>query len=463
MSDSLLRLGIKRGCLVAAFALTLATTALPPSPAVAKGVYFPESFTLANGLQVVVVTNRRVPVVSHMLWYKVGGYDCPPTKSGIAHFLEHLMFKGTPSVGPGDFSKIVARNGGRDNAFTSFDYTAYFQNVARDRLELVMGMEADRMVNLRLTDALVYPERDVVMEERRQRTDDLPGDRLSEQLEATVFVNHPYGTPVIGWEHEIKGLTREDAEAFYRTWYAPNNAILVVSGDIDAAELRPLAEKTYGAIPARAVPERLRFEVPALTAERRIILHDSEIREPSVVREVLAPSYTHGDSDQAYALEVLTEIMSGGPTGRLNRSLVVDQRIAVSAGLSYNPTTRGAATLEVQATPVPGGEIGKTELALTAEIDTLLKDGVTDEEVATAKKRMLAAAVYARDSLQGPAYAIGMALATGRTIDDIESWPDRIAAVTTTAVNAAARAVLGAQGGVTGQLLPADATTAKGE
>ena len=341
MSEISHRLVIRGGWLVAAFVALACALALPPSPAAAKGVYFPESFTLANGLQVVVVTNRRVPVVSHMLWYKVGSYDCPPTKSGIAHFLEHLMFKGTALVGPGEFSKIVARNGGRDNAFTSADYTVFFQNVARDRLELVMGMEADRMAHLRLTDALVYPERDVVMEERRQRTDDVPGDRLSEQLEATLFVNHPYGTPVIGWEHEIKGLTREDAEAFYRAWYAPNNAVLVVSGDIDAAELRPLAEKTYGMVSARAVPERLRFEVPALTAERRITLHDPEIREPSVVRAVLAPSYTSGASEMAYPLEVLAEIMSGGATSRLHRALVVGQRVAVGASLSYGPASRG--------------------------------------------------------------------------------------------------------------------------
>ena len=455
MSDMLHRLGI-RGGWVALACIALLALALAPPPAAAKGVYFPESFTLANGLQVVVITNRRVPVVSHMLWYKAGSYDCPPTKSGIAHFLEHLMFKGTPTVAPGEFSKIVARNGGRDNAFTSYDYTVFFQNVARDRLELVMTMEADRMVNIRLTDALVYPERDVVMEERRQRTDDVPGDKLSEQLEATQFVNHPYGTPVIGWEHEIKGLTREDAEAFYRAWYAPNNAILVVSGDIDAAELKPLAEKTYGQVPARAVPARLRFEVPTLTAERRVIQRDPEIREPSVVRAVLAPSYTSGAGEQTYPLEVLAEIMSGGPTGRLNRALVVEQRVAVGAALTYSPTMRGPATLEVSATPVPGGDIDKTEAALTAEIARLLKDGVGDDEVATAKKRMLAASAYARDSLQGPAYALGMALATGRSIDDVESWPDRIAAVTKEQVNAAARAVLGGEGGVTGRLLPAE-------
>ena len=263
---------------------------------------------------------------------------------------------------------------------------------------------------------------------------------------------------MLGWEHEIKKLTREDAEAFYRLWYAPNNAILVVSGDITAADLKPLAEKTYGQVPARPVPARLDFEVPALTAERRVIQHDPEIRDPSVVREVIAPSFGHGDAAQAYPLEVLAEIMSSGETGRLYRSLVMAQRVAVDASLSYNPTTRGPAVLELAATPVPGGDLDKTEAALTAEIAKLLKDGVSDDEVATAKKRMLAASAYARDSLQGPAYALGMSLATGRTIDDVESWPDRIAAVNAAEVNAAARAVLGAPGGVTGRLLPEEPT-----
>ena len=446
--------------LLAVAALLLTWTAATAPAAAAKGVYFPETFTLANGMQVVVVTNRRVPVVSHMVWYKVGAYDHEPGKSGIAHFLEHLMFKGTPTVPPGEFSKIVARNGGRDNAFTSYDFTVFFQNVARDRLELVMTMEADRMVNLRLTDALVYPERDVVLEERRQRTDNQPRDRLAEQVEAALFVNHPYGTPIIGWEHEIRTLSREDAEAFYGSWYAPNNAILVVAGDIDAAELRPLAEKTYGQVPARPVPERRVLEVPPLPPDSRITLRDAEVREPMVQREYLAPSYGHGASEQAYPLQVLGEIMSGGATSRLNKALVVEQRLATAAWLTYAPTERGNATVAIGATPVPGGDIAKTEAALDAEIAKLLKDGVGDEEVATAKKRLLAENAYARDSLQGPAYAVGMALTTGRSLDDVESWPDRIAAVTAAQVAAAARAVLGRPGAVTSLLLP---TESKGE
>ncbi|MEI8396901.1 MAG: pitrilysin family protein [Rhodospirillaceae bacterium] len=441
-------------------ALLLCLLALP-DPAAAKGVYYPETFTLDNGLQVVVVTNRRVPVVSHMLWYKIGAADHEPGKSGIAHFLEHLMFKGTPTVPPGEFSKIVARNGGRDNAFTSYDFTVFFQNVASDRLGLVMKMEADRMVNLRLSDALVYPERDVVLEERRQRTDTQPRQRLEEQVEATLFINHPYGTPIIGWEHEIRTLSREDAEHFYKSWYAPNNAVLVVSGDIDAAQLRPLVEQTYGQVPSRAVPSHVNVTVPPFAAERRVILHDPHVNEPAVERAVLAPSYVSGATEQAYPLEVLTEIMSGGATARLNLALVVEQRIATAAWLSYSPGARSRTGLSIGATPVPGGDIAKIEAALNEQIAKLLKDGVTEDEVATAKKRMLAAAEYARDSLQGPAYAFGMAITTGRTVDDVESWPDRIEAVTAAQVNAAARAVLGQSGSVVGLLLPVEG--AKGE
>ena len=428
--------------------------AAPPALAAEKGVFFPESFTLSNGMQVVVVPNHRVPVVTHMVWYKVGAADEQRGQSGIAHFLEHLMFKGTEVIPPGEFSRIVAKNGGRDNAFTSYDYTAYYQNVARDRLEMVMRMEADRMANLKLTDAVVYPERDVIIEERRQRVENEPADRIGEQINATMFVHHPYGTPVIGWPQEMSTLTREMAESFYKTWYTPNNAILVVSGDITAAELKPLAERYYGAIPARPVPERKRVSEPPMSAARQVVLRDEEVRQPSVRRTWIAPSYRVDPNDQAYALQVLAEIMSGGTTSRLYRSLVVDQKVATSAWLGYGPTAWDMATLGVGASPAAGVPMDKLESSLWAEIDKLLKSGVTEEEVATARKRMLAAAAYARDSLTGPAQTLGAALATGQSIDDVENWPVRIDAVTADQVNAAARAVLSQTNHVTGLLLP---------
>ncbi|CAO3418443.1 M16 family metallopeptidase [Azospirillum doebereinerae] len=440
--------------LVAAGLLALTVSATPPALAAEKGVFFPESFTLANGMQVVVIPNRRVPVVNHMVWYKVGAADEDRGVSGIAHFLEHLMFKGTDEVPAGAFSRIVAKNGGRDNAFTSYDYTAYHQNVARDRLELVMRMEADRMANLKLTDAVVYPERDVIIEERRQRVENEPADRIGEQINATTFVHHPYGTPVIGWPQEMANLTREEAERFYKTWYAPNNAILVVSGDVSADELKPLAEKYYGAIPARPVPERRRVVEPPISAERRVTLRDAEVRQPSVRRTWIAPSYRLDPDNQAYPLQVLAEIMSGGSTSRLYRSLVVEQKIATSAWLGYGPGAWDMGTLSAGATPAAGVDMAKLETALWAELAKVVETGVSEEEVATARKRMLAEAAYARDSLTGPAQTLGSALATGQSLDDVENWPVRIDSVTAEQVNAAARAVLSQTNHVTGLLLP---------
>lgn len=441
----------------AAAVAVLALVAAAPATAAEKGVFFPETFTLANGMPVVVVTNRRVPVVTQMVWYKVGAADDPYGTSGIAHFLEHLMFKGTDQIAPGAFSRIIARNGGRDNAFTSYDYTAYHQNVARDRLELVMRMESDRMTNLRLTDAVVYPERDVILEERRQRVENDPSDRLDEQVRAVQFVHHPYGTPVIGWASEMAGLTREDAETFYKKWYTPANAILVVAGDISAEELKPLAEKYYGSIPPHAVPERRRVTEPPITAARRVTLRDAEVRQPMLRRSWIAPSYHTAEGGTAYALQVLSEILGGGADTRLYRSLVVDQKIATSAWFGYSATALDDTTIVAGGSPAPGVPMDTFEAALDAEIGRLLTGGVTEEEVATAKKRLLAEAAYARDSLNGPAQALGAALATGQTVDDVESWPVRIDAVTKADVDAAARLVLARTDHVTGVLLPDDA------
>lgn len=424
-------------------------------PAMAR-VFDPETFTLKNGMQVVVVNNPRAPVVSHMVWYKVGSADEQPGKSGLAHYLEHLMFKGTAKMKPSEFSRTVARNGGRDNAFTAYDYTAYFENIARDRLELVMGMEADRMVNLRLTDEIVLPERKVIQEERRQRTENEPASRLYEQLNSLLFVHHPYGTPIIGWMHEIEQLTTQDALDFYKRHYAPNNAILVVAGDINAAELRPLAEKTYGKIkPVKDIPARVRVTEPPTEGARRITLSDDQVRQPNWARVWKAPSYNAGDKQYASALEVLESILADGATSRLYRSLVVEQKISAGIGLSYNPNALDLGTLSISATPAPGQDVEAVEKGVDAELAKLLSGGVTDAEVESAKVRLRRDAIFARDSLQGPAYAFGVALTTGQTVADVEAWPDRIAAVTRQQVEEAARLVLSQNNHVTGILMPA--------
>ncbi len=418
-------------------------------------VFNPETFTLANGMQVVVVPNKRVPVVTHMVWYKVGGADEEPGKSGIAHFLEHLMFKGTPSHPDGEFSKLVARNGGRENAFTSHDYTAYHQTVAKDRLALVMELEADRMTNLIINQENVDTERQVVLEERRMRTDNEPSSILSEQASAAAYLNHPYGRPVIGWEHEIRALTLEQILAFHKRWYAPNNAILVVAGDITAAELKPMAEKYYGVIPRGDVPERFRPSEPPQRAAREVTLRDARVRQPMLSRSFLAPSYIDGETPHAYPLEVLAEILGGGATSRIYRSLVVEQGIATSAGARYSPDNFGPSRFAFYASPRPDSSMEAIEAAIQAEIDRVVAEGVSDEEVTRAKQRLTASAVFARDSLGGGARTLGAALASGQTVADVEAWPERIAAVSRVQVEAAARAVFHPETSVTSRLLRA--------
>ncbi|MCG8359849.1 MAG: insulinase family protein [Kiloniellales bacterium] len=436
-------------------AISLAASLAPPALApVSAKVFDPETFTLDNGLEVVVIANSRAPIVTHMVWYRVGAADEPPGKSGIAHFLEHLMFKGTETMAPGEFSEIIARNGGQENAFTSWDYTAYFQTIAKDRLELMMRFEADRMANLRLSDAVVDPERDVILEERRSRTDNEPGAQLSEMVTASLFLNHPYGIPIIGWEHEMRGLTTEDALAFYERWYAPNNAILVVAGDVTAEEVRGLAERYYGVIPARDLPDRVRPSEPKQLAPRRVTLESPRVRQPSLWIDYLAPSYGAGASEHAYPLQVLDEILGGGTTSRLYRRLVVEQAVAAGAGSGYGAGSVDLTNYRFYVTPRPGIELDAAEAALRAQIEALLESGVTEEEVAAAKTRMRSSAIYARDSLSTGANILGRSLATGQSVEDVESWPERIEAVTAEQVNAAARAVFDARRSVTGVLLP---------
>ncbi len=443
---------VSRAAIFASLAVTLsATTAL------AK-VFDPEVFTLDNGLQVVVVTNRRAPIVTHMIWYKVGAADERGGESGQAHFLEHLMFKGTEKLGPGAFSKIIAENGGQENAFTSNDYTGYYQSVARDRLEIVMEHEADRMTGLKLTDEVVLPEREVVREERRSRVDNEPSAQLREVVMASLYLNHPYRIPVIGWDHEISALTTENALAFYRRWYAPNNAVLIVAGDVTAEEVRPLAEKYYGVIPARPVPERLRPAEPPQRAARRVVLKSPRVTQPSLTIRYLAPSYRTAEGNDAYALEVLSEILGGGTSSRLYRSLVVEEGLAASAGAWYSADNYDLGAFGFFGSPRPGHELEEVEAALRGAIERLFADGVSDEEVASAKKRLAAQAVFARDPLSAGPRVIGQALTSGRSIEEVEAWPDRILSVTAEEIMLAARKVLNQNQSVTGLLLPEPAS-----
>lgn len=413
-----------------------------------------ESFTLANGMQVVVLPNHRVPAVTQMVWYKVGAADDPRGKSGIAHFLEHLMFKGTQTLAPGEFSKAISQAGGRDNAFTSSDYTGYHETVARDRLDFVMRLEADRITGLELNDAVVLPERDVVLEERRMRVDNEPLALLREQLTANLFLNESYRKPTIGWEGEIRRLGTADALAFHRDWYAPNNAFLIVAGDVETTEVRRLAEKHFGPIPARPVPARVRLDEPPHHAAVRLEMKSARAAQPSWRRLYLAPSYRTGATQHGYALQVLAEILGGGSGSRLYRNLVLKDGIALSASADYTPTAIGLTTFSVYATPKTGVAIVDLEAAIEAQLRQLVEHGVAADELKHAQQRMQAAAIYARDSLAGPGYIVGAALAIGQSLDDVAAWPDRIGAVTPADLEAAARAVLIERNSVTGILLP---------
>ena len=429
----------------------VAMTAVPPARALNIEV---ARFTLGNGMQVVVIPDRRAPVVTQMVWYKVGAADEPQGKAGIAHFLEHLMFKGTAQVPAGEFSRIVRRHGGEDNAFTSQDFTAYYQRIAKDRLDLVMGLEADRMRNLQLTDQAVLPEREVIKEERRQRTDNDPANRLGEQLDAALYLAHPYGKPVIGWMSEMSELNRDDAIAFYRQHYTPSNAVLVVAGDVNPSEVKALADKHFGVLPNSAQPQsRIRTSEPDPVASRRVTLADPRVATPMIQRTYLAPSYRTAKPGEAEALEVLAEVLGGNATSRLYRSLVVNQQVAAQAGASYSGENLDSGNFVLYATPVPGGTNEAAEAALDTELDRLAREGTTEEEVARARNRLLADTVYSLDSQFRLAYLFGAALTSGRTVDDVLAWDERIRKVTKEDVDRVARAVLQLNRSVTGVLI----------
>jgi len=440
-----------RNSLILAGFLVFAAVAVTPA---AAQRFNAESFTLGNGLQVIVLPNHRVPAVTQMVWYKTGAADDPRGKSGIAHFLEHLMFKGTRANPGAAFSALIAQNGGRDNAFTTEDYTVFHETVAKDRLDLAMRLEADRMTGLVLDDAAVLPERDVILEERRMRIDNDPSALLREQLIAGLYLNASYHNPTIGWEHEMRGLGTADALAFYRDWYAPNNAILIVAGDVETAEVRVLAERHFGPLAARSVPPRLRLEEPPHYAAIRLEMKSPRAAQPSWRRFYLAPSYRAGATQHVYALQILAEILAGSADSRLHKALVLDKKLALSVGAGYSPSALGLAEFGVYATPKPGVAIADIEAAVEAELHRLLEHGVEAEEVAQAACRMQASAIYSQDSLSGPANIVGTALAIGRSLDEVAAWPDKLGAVTPAEVAAAARAVLVERNSATGILLP---------
>ena len=418
-------------------------------------------FRLANGLDVVVIPDHRAPVVTHMVWYRNGSADDPPGKSGIAHFLEHLMFKGTEAHPQGEFSLRVAEIGGQENAFTGNDYTAFFQRVAKERLGEMMAFEADRMTGLTLADDVVAPERDVVLEERRMHCDADPAAQLSEAVQATLFTHHPYGAPIIGWAHEIERLGREDALAYYARFYTPENAILVVAGDVAPEEARRLAETHYGKIrPRGAPPERRRPKEPAPVARRLVVVNDETVEQPSWQRSYLAPSHHTAAPGESEALETLAHFLGGGQTSLLYRKLVLEEKKAVAAGAYYMSAAFDDSRFGLYVVPAPGAPLAELDAAVDRVLDAFLAEGVAPDELERAKTRLIAEAIYAQDSQFALARWYGASLATGQTIRDVREWPERIEAVTGEATLAAARKWLDRRHAVTGFLLPPEGQTA---
>jgi zinc protease len=415
----------------------------------------PASFTLGNGLQVVVIPDHRTPVVTEMIWYKVGSADETPGKSGLAHFLEHLMFKGTAKHPVGEFSKTVLRVGGEENAFTSTDYTGYYQRVPREQLSSMMEFEADRMTGLVLKDENVLPERDVVLEEFNMRVANNPDARLTEQIMAALYLNHPYGRPVIGWHQEIEELNREDALAFYKRFYAPNNAILIIAGDVDAKDIRPLVEKNFANIPAQsAIPaKRVRPQEPVPAAARTVTLSDPRVEQPGWRRYYLVPSSATAAAGESPALDVLAQLMGGGANSYLYRALVIDKPLAISAGAGYQGTSLDPTQFSISVTPKRGVEFSQIEQAVEKVISDVAQNTARAEDLERVKTQLIAEAIYAQDNQAALARWYGGALTTGLSIDDIRSWPDRIRAVTAEQVRDAAQKWLDKKRSVTGYLI----------
>ena len=441
-----------RAANIAALCLALLFAIVLPARALNVEV---SSFTLANGMEVVVIPNNRAPVVTHMVWYRVGSADEVSGKSGLAHFLEHLMFKGTATRAPGEFDRLIDINGGEGNAFTTRDYTAYFQRIASDRLELMMELEADRMQNLVLTDENVLPELDVVREERRERTDNDPSALLSEQIDAAMYTAHPYGKPVIGWMSEVAKLNREDALAFYRAHYTPANAVLVVAGDATPERVKELAEKYYGVLKNTFTPSaRQRTQEPEPIAARRVTLVDARAATPVLQRSYLAPSYAAASGREAMALDLLADILGNGTQSRIYKGLVIEQKIAAMGGAWYTGDQLDSGTFGVYGAPNSGIDLGKVEAAIDSILADVLKNGVTQKELDRVRDQAIAERVYTLDNQAALARMAGVALTTGLSARSIFDRDVEMEKVTLDDIKLAAAKIIVLKRSVTGTLLP---------
>ena len=399
----------------------------------------PYEMTLKNGLRIIVKEDRRAPTVAQMVWYRIGSMDAVAGASGVAHVLEHMMFKGTPSVGPGEFNKLVAAAGGRDNAFTSRDYTAYFQQVPNEKLAEMMRLEADRMRHLNVDPKEFAQEIKVVMEERRMRTDDNPQSKLFEQMNAVAFQAHPYRRPIIGWMNDLETMTAADAKAWYDTWYVPNNAYVVIVGDVDHREVFALAEKYYGVLEGRALPARKPQVEPAQDGTRRVnVKAPAEL--PVLIMGYKAPILRDVDKDSdPYALQMLAAILDGHDAARFNKKLVREDKVALSVNIDYDATARGPGMIYLSGTPSEGKTVADLETALRAEIARIQKEGVSEPELKRARAQLVAAEVYKLDSMFGQAMEIGQIESAGLPYQKLDRMLEKLQQVSAAEVQAVAR------------------------
>lgn len=419
------------------------------------GVFHPQSFTLENGLQVVIIEDHRVPAISHFIWYRVGAMDEPRGKSGIAHFLEHLMFKATKTIPEGEFSRRIGRMGGDLNAFTAWDYTAYYVKIAREHLPVVMAMEADRMRNIDLSEEAVKTERDVVLAERKQVVDSDVTRQFGEQMAAALYQNHPYSVPIIGWMHEIKALNRQDALAFYQTYYAPNNAVVVIAGDITLKDAKALAQQHYGPLKPSVLPPRVSLSEPPHLAHRRLSMNDARVSMPTWERQYIVPSALNAQEDNTpFALQVLSALLASGDTGLLHEHLVHDLGLANAVSVDYDAQRRGPSVFEISVVPSNPAKpaFQKIESSVEDVLNTL-ETRLTEEDIARVKTTLVAEATFARDGLFYPGMIVGQTLSIGQPVDYIETWPSRIASLTKQDIVAALK-TLRLENAVTGTLAP---------
>jgi zinc protease len=395
--------------------------------------------TLDNGMRVIVQEDHRAPVMVSQVWYRAGSMDEFNGTTGVAHVLEHMMFRGTKTVPPGEFSKRIAAAGGRENAFTNRDHTAYFQQMQKDRLELAMQLESDRMANLVIRDDLFAKEMQVVMEERRLRTDDQPQSVVYEHLMAAAYQESTYRRPVIGWMDDLQHLTAQDARDWYTRWYVPNNATLVVAGDVKADDVIAMAKRYFGVIPARALPTRKPQDEPAQIGEKRIVVK-VPAKLPYLLMAWHAPVLRDWQKDTApYALQILAGVLSGNDSARLQQALVKTQQIAVSASAGYDDVSRGPGMFMIDATPAPGKAVADLEKAIRDQIGRLQRDGISEAELARVKAQVIAADVYQRDSLFYQAMQLGEYVTAGLPPEALAHRVDKLRAVSAQDVQAAAK------------------------